>query len=228
MSQGHPQCQVCWIKKGYLLLMKLQKNSRGFQVFCVPGDVPAWHEGEQEQRDHYPWLGLQHCQGYGALCLQWQVLKGLKNTFLILDCLIVFDCRVSDLPDKSDLLLSAADKYDIRFAYYLWLSTWGFSSTTTKILLLLYGLWMFPPIRDLKEECCQSLSTNLAVDQVIFSFMIWIFCWRVNSIVMDFFCIGGGHSGPLRLTQGCWVESHSYIISTCPQRGGLQPTWLEN
>jgi len=46
----------------------------------------------------------------------------------------VYSGRVSDLPDKSDLLLSAADKYDIR---------------------------------DLKEECCQSLSTNLAVDQVV-------------------------------------------------------------
>ena len=61
-------------------------------------------------------------------------------------------CRVSDLPDKSDLLLSAADKYDIRCVYYL--STSGFS---WKIIFL---------IRDLKEECCQSLSANLAVDQV--------------------------------------------------------------
>lgn len=46
----------------------------------------------------------------------------------------VYSGRVSDLPEKSDLLLSAADKYDIK---------------------------------DLKEECCQSLSANLAVDQVV-------------------------------------------------------------
>jgi len=46
----------------------------------------------------------------------------------------VYSGRVTDLVDKSDLLLSAADKYDIK---------------------------------DLKEECCQSLSANLAVDQVV-------------------------------------------------------------
>ena len=44
-------------------------------------------------------------------------------------------CRVSDLPDKSDLLLSAADKYDIRCANFLLLSTGGFS---WRIILLFY------------------------------------------------------------------------------------------
>ena len=39
---------------------------------------------------------------------RWNILKG-PSFFLSLVC------RVSDLPDKSDLLLSAADKYDIRW-----------------------------------------------------------------------------------------------------------------
>ena len=40
---------------------------------------------------------------------RWNILKG--PSFLGQFSLV---CRVSDLPDKSDLLLSAADKYDIR------------------------------------------------------------------------------------------------------------------
>ena len=51
------------------------------QVVCFPGDVPAWHEGEQEQRDHHPRPGLQHGQGYGAVCLQWQV-KNVRVLFI--------------------------------------------------------------------------------------------------------------------------------------------------
>ena len=45
-----------------------------------------------------------------------------------------------------------------------------------KIVCAFYMTCEYLPIRDLKEECCQSLSANLAVDQVIFfSFMIWLF-----------------------------------------------------
>ena len=43
---------------------------------------------------------------------RWNILKG--PSFFGRFSLI---CRVSDLPDKSDLLLSAADKYDIRYEW---------------------------------------------------------------------------------------------------------------
>ena len=94
-------------------------------------------------------------------------------------------CRVSDLPDKSDLLLSAADKYDIRWSWMV--NVVSFQSKTKNnyhpkyppktrerspwksllaILLPIKAQFCFL-CRDLKEECCQSLSANLAVDQVI-------------------------------------------------------------
>ena len=41
---------------------------------------------------------------------RWNILK--RPSFFGQFSLV---CRVSDLPDKSDLLLSAADKYDIRW-----------------------------------------------------------------------------------------------------------------
>ena len=96
-----------------------------------------------------------------------------------------FGCRVSDLPDKSDLLLSAADKYDIRWSWMV--NVVSFQSKTKNnyhpkyppktrerspwksllaILLPIKAQFCFL-CRDLKEECCQSLSANLAVDQVI-------------------------------------------------------------
>ena len=97
-----------------------------------------------------------------------------------------FGCRVSDLPDKSDLLLSAADKYDIRWSWMVNVVPFSriqFQSKTTIPNIpkkrgkdhLGNHLWPLLPIkaqfcflcRDLKEECCQSLSANLAVDQVI-------------------------------------------------------------
>jgi len=46
----------------------------------------------------------------------------------------IYSGKVKDIADKSDLLLSAADKYDIK---------------------------------DLKDLCCQQLSSNLSVDQVV-------------------------------------------------------------
>ena len=103
--------------------------------------------------------------------------------FLLLNFL---GCRVSDLPDKSDLLLSAADKYDIRWSWMVNVVPFSriqFQSKTTIPNIpkkrgkdhLGNHLWPLLPIkaqfcflcRDLKEECCQSLSANLAVDQVI-------------------------------------------------------------
>ena len=60
------------------------ENYVAFQVFSVPGNVPARHEGKQEQRDHHPWPGLQHCQGHGALRLQWQGKQGSRKDLFFL------------------------------------------------------------------------------------------------------------------------------------------------
>ena len=40
--------------------------------------------------------------------------------------------------------------------------------------------------------------------------------------------LGCWYFGPLRLAQGCGVENHCHIISSCPQGRGLQPARLED
>ena len=52
--------------------------------------------------------------------------------------------------------------------------TYCLSSFWIRIFLLIFMTCEYFPIRDLKEECCQSLSTNLAVDQVILSVGTWV------------------------------------------------------
>ena len=84
--------------------------------------------------------------------------------------------------------------------------------------------------RDLKEECCQSLSANLAVDQVISGWQLCIFfCCETRILRMvSFFAPGGRHFGLIWFAQSSGAESNRDIISPCTQRRSVQSTWLED
>ena len=161
-----------------------------------------------------------------------------------------FGCRVSDLPDKSDLLLSAADKYDIRWSWMVNVVPFSriqFQSKTKNNYHPKY------PPKTRERSPRKSLLAIVTYKSVIL-FSLQRLEGRMLSVIVSQPCrwpgdliqlswsrsatqvwcktdgifLGCWYFGPLRLAQGCGVENHCHIISSCPQGRGLQPARLED
>ena len=120
LSTQMKMTKLCWIK-----------DLCCFQVFGVPCNVPARYEGEQEQRDHHPGLGLQHCQGHGAVRLQWQVEYSQRTFFL---WTIFFGFHFSEWVTFQTSLT----------CFWVLLTSMTSGVTLRNILPFLCHLWMFP------------------------------------------------------------------------------------
>ena len=155
--------------------------------------------------------------------------------FLLLNFL---GCRVSDLPDKSDLLLSAADKYDIRWSWMVNVVPFSriqFQSKTKNNYHPKY------PPKTRERSPRKSLLAIVTYKSVIL-FSLQRLEGRMLSVIVSQPCrwpgdliqlswswiatqvwcktdgifLGCWYFGPLRLAQGCGVENHCHIISSCP------------
>ena len=147
-------------------------------------------------------------------------------------------CRVSDLPDKSDLLLSAADKYDIRWSWMVNVVPFSriqFQSKTKNNYHPKY-----PPKTRERSPWKSPLAIVTYKSAILFSLqrlegrMLSVIVsqpcrWPGDLIQLswsgsatqvwcktDGIFLGCWYFGPLRLAQGCGVENHCHIISSCP------------